>query len=124
MSIPNSTVESFLTQKDLAKPASVDDGPWGKILKDCQLDLATDAEISAKGIAKVDAEQGSAVVLLTWAPKKGNNILLQHEFSSERNSSYFEGAPQLDSNLKNTAYIGDGLQCMSANIRLAIRIQS
>lgn len=96
--------QSFLVRTDQTKPASVDTTIWPKIFLDRSLTLGTDEKLQKK-----DDERSEGDVILTWAPGNG---LLQYDFSSERNSSYFQSSPTTDADLNNTANVGDGFKCM------------
>jgi hypothetical protein len=103
-----SAFDGFLSQSDPSRPASVNNGAWQKILDDQNLQLVTDdATLSSLSIDGSDA-----VVYMRWTPKAKGTELLSYDFSSERNSKYFEDDLVLESELKNSASIGDGSRCM------------
>ena len=105
-------LDGFLIQNDSNKPAVVNNGAnngaWFKILADQQLQVVNDIT----SLQNVAIEKSEGDVLITWKPNSGSNVLLIYQFSSERNSTYFQGLPLEDDGLQNTARVGDGHNCM------------
>ena len=108
MADSTSTVDGFLIQSDLTKSASVNTAVWQKVLADQNLQVITDDTT----LKTLTIDGSDAAVYLRWAPTAGNKELLRYDFSSERNSKYFADEPAFETELKNSARVGDGSHCM------------